>query len=68
VAGFQPRQTQAFLANTRTWIDTHTDQVIVIVSAVLGLAGSRHHRQVAGDEDVRACARSSSSSFEMELA
>jgi hypothetical protein len=67
VAGFQPRQTQAFLANTRTWIDTHTDQVIVIVSAVLGLAGSRHH-QGAGDEDVRTCARSSSSSFEMELA
>jgi Sap, sulfolipid-1-addressing protein len=35
-AAFKPRQTQAFLAKTRTWIDTHTDQVIVIVSAVLG--------------------------------
>ncbi len=35
-AGFKPRQTQAFPAKTRTWIDTHTDQVIVIVSAVLG--------------------------------
>ncbi len=35
-AGFKPRQAQAFLATTRTWIDTHTDQVIIIVSAVLG--------------------------------
>jgi hypothetical protein len=34
--GFKPRQTQAFLTKTRTWIDTHTDQVIVIVSAALG--------------------------------
>jgi threonine/homoserine/homoserine lactone efflux protein len=41
-AGFRPVQTQAFLAKTRTWIDTHTDQVIVIVSLVLGfwLVGS----------------------------
>jgi zinc transporter ZupT len=35
-AGFKPDQTQAFLARTRIWIDTHTDQVIVIASAVLG--------------------------------
>jgi threonine/homoserine/homoserine lactone efflux protein len=35
-AGFKPEQTQAFLARTRTWIDTHTDQVIVIASLVLG--------------------------------
>ncbi len=35
-AGFRPDQTQAFLARTRTWIDTHTDQVIVIVSLGLG--------------------------------
>jgi threonine/homoserine/homoserine lactone efflux protein len=35
-AGFRPAKTQSFLAATRTWIDTHTDQVIVIVSLVLG--------------------------------
>jgi hypothetical protein len=35
-AGFRPDQTQAFLARTRTWIDTHTDQVIVVVSLGLG--------------------------------
>jgi threonine/homoserine/homoserine lactone efflux protein len=35
-AGFRPTETQAFLAKTRTWIDTHTDQVIIIVSLVLG--------------------------------
>jgi threonine/homoserine/homoserine lactone efflux protein len=35
-AGFRPDQTQAFLGRTRTWIDTHTDQVIIIVSLVLG--------------------------------
>ena len=35
-AGFKPDQTQAFLTRTRTWIDTHTDQVIIIVSLVLG--------------------------------
>ncbi len=35
-AGFKPDQTQAFLTQTRTWIDTHTDQVIIIASAVLG--------------------------------
>jgi threonine/homoserine/homoserine lactone efflux protein len=36
-AGFRPDQTQAFLTRTRTWIDGHTDQVIVIVSLALGL-------------------------------
>jgi hypothetical protein len=35
-AGFKPDQTQAFLTRTKTWIDTHTDQVIIIVSSVLG--------------------------------
>jgi Sap, sulfolipid-1-addressing protein len=35
-AGFRPVQAQAFLARTRTWIDTHTDQAIIIVSLVLG--------------------------------
>jgi threonine/homoserine/homoserine lactone efflux protein len=35
-AGFWPEQTQAFLTRTRTWIDTHTDQVIIVVSLALG--------------------------------
>ena len=35
-AGFKPDQTQGFLARTKTWIDTHTDQVIIIVSLLLG--------------------------------
>jgi Sap, sulfolipid-1-addressing protein len=35
-AGFRPDQTQAFLARTRAWIDTHTDQVIIVVSLGLG--------------------------------
>ena len=35
-AGFRPERTQAFLAATRTWIDTHTDQVIIAVSLGLG--------------------------------
>ena len=28
-AGVRPEQSQAFLARFRTWIDTHTDQVII---------------------------------------
>jgi Sap, sulfolipid-1-addressing protein len=35
-AGFRPVETQAFLVRTREWIDAHTDQVIIIVSFVLG--------------------------------
>jgi threonine/homoserine/homoserine lactone efflux protein len=35
-AGFRPEKTQAFLARTRAWIDTHTDQVIIVVSLLLG--------------------------------
>ncbi len=35
-AGFKPVETQKFLAQTRAWIETHTDQVIIIVSFVLG--------------------------------
>jgi threonine/homoserine/homoserine lactone efflux protein len=34
---FRPERSQAILSSTRTWIDTHTDQVIVVVSLVLGL-------------------------------
>ena len=36
-AGFRPAQSQAFLARFRTWMDTHTDQVIVAGSLLLGL-------------------------------
>ena len=35
-AGFRPEKAQAFLAGVRGWIDTHTDQVIIVVSLVLG--------------------------------
>jgi hypothetical protein len=35
-AGFRPEQSQAFLARIKTWIDTHTDQVIIIGSLILG--------------------------------
>ena len=35
-AGFRPEPAQEFLARLRHWIDTHTDQVIIIVSLVLG--------------------------------
>jgi hypothetical protein len=36
-AGFRPERSQAFLTSVRAWIDTHTDQVIIVVSLVLGL-------------------------------
>jgi len=36
-AGFRPEKAQTFLASIRTWIDTHKDQVIIVVSLVLGL-------------------------------
>lgn len=36
-AGFRPEKAQAILASTKAWIDTHTDQVIIILSLVLGL-------------------------------
>jgi hypothetical protein len=36
-AGFRPGQSQAFLTRLRTWIDTHTDQVIIWGSLILGL-------------------------------
>jgi Sap, sulfolipid-1-addressing protein len=35
-AGFRPEKSQAFMAGIRTWIDTHTDQVIIIGSLALG--------------------------------
>ncbi len=35
-AGFRPERAQEFLGAIRAWIDTHTDQVIIIVSLVLG--------------------------------
>jgi hypothetical protein len=35
--GFRPEKSQARLTATRGWIDTHTDQVIIVVSLALGL-------------------------------
>ncbi len=35
-AGFKPDQSQAFLARFRTWMETHTDQVIIFGSLILG--------------------------------
>jgi hypothetical protein len=35
-AGFRPAKSQAFLTKLRNWIDTHTDQVIIVVSLALG--------------------------------
>ena len=36
-AGFRPERAQTILQAVRTWIDTHTDQVIIVVSLGLGL-------------------------------
>jgi hypothetical protein len=36
-AGFRPNKSQALLARIRLWIDSHTDQVIIIGSLLLGL-------------------------------
>jgi hypothetical protein len=36
-AGFRPERAQAILAGIRTWIESHTDQVIIILSLGLGL-------------------------------
>jgi threonine/homoserine/homoserine lactone efflux protein len=35
-AVFRPAQSQAFLVRFRTWMDTHTDQVIIVGSLLLG--------------------------------
>jgi Sap, sulfolipid-1-addressing protein len=36
-AAARPVRTQAFLSSVRSWIDSHTDQVIIAVSLVAGL-------------------------------
>jgi len=36
-AVFRPEQSQALLARFRTWMDTHTDQVIIAGSLIIGL-------------------------------
>ncbi len=36
-AGFWPERCQRSITGIRTWIDTHTDQVIIVGSTVLGL-------------------------------
>ena len=35
-AGFRPKQSQAFLAKFRAWMETRTDQVIIVGSLLLG--------------------------------
>jgi len=35
-AGFRPEQSQFFLAKIRTWMNTHTDQVIIVGCLILG--------------------------------
>jgi len=35
-AGFRPEKAQTMLRAVRNWIDTHTDQVIIVVSLILG--------------------------------
>jgi Sap-like sulfolipid-1-addressing protein len=35
-AAFKPGQSQAFLDRFRTWLETHTDQVIIVGSLILG--------------------------------
>jgi threonine/homoserine/homoserine lactone efflux protein len=35
-AGFKPDQSQAFLARFRTWMETHTDQAIIVGCLLLG--------------------------------
>jgi hypothetical protein len=35
-AGFKPGPSQALLARFRTWMETHTDQVIILGSLILG--------------------------------
>jgi len=36
-AGFRPEHAQAIMASIREWIESHTDQVIIIISLGLGL-------------------------------
>ena len=36
-AGLRPHKSQALLARIRSWIDAHTDQVIIFGSLILGL-------------------------------
>ena len=45
-AGFRPERAQAMMTGIRTWIETHTDQVIIIISLGLGLwlVGEEHLR------------------------
>ena len=33
---FKPERSQAFLARSRSWIDAHTDQAIIIGSLLIG--------------------------------
>jgi threonine/homoserine/homoserine lactone efflux protein len=36
-AAFRPERTQAFLSSLRTWLNSHTDQLIIWISLIVGL-------------------------------
>ncbi len=50
---FKPGQSQALLARFRTWIDTHTDQVIISGSLILGFWLLAHRQQPVPDPHLR---------------
>ena len=50
---FKPGQSQALLATFRTWIDTHTDQVIISGSLILGFWLLAHRQQPVPDPHLR---------------
>ena len=52
-AVFKPGQSQALLARFRTWIDTHTNQVIMSGSLILGFWLLAHRQQPVPDPHLR---------------
>jgi Sap, sulfolipid-1-addressing protein len=50
---FEPGQSQALQARFRTWIDTHTDQVIISGSLILGFWLLAHRQQPVPDPHLR---------------
>ena len=56
-AGFWPEPGQAFLTRVRAWVNTHTDQVIIIVSLVLGFWLIGHSVDLHGTCGVRLSCR-----------
>jgi hypothetical protein len=48
-----PAKRQALLARLRTWMDTHTDQVIISGSLILGIWLLAHRQQPVPDPHLR---------------